>query len=133
MFINDEPNQSARQRHVKGYSQVHSLGHPMQGHPMQGHPMQGHPMHPQEYPNHPNYAAMEDDPEFDTYDPDLSDDELYDASSGSNNEDKTVWEKVKDFFKSTAGIVTLVVILAIIVALMMWYFSRAKGYKFLYY
>ena len=72
---------------------------------------------------------MEDEPEYDNYDPDLSDDELYDAS-GAN---KTTWEKIKDFFKSTAGIITLVTILAIIVALMVWYFSSSKGYKFLYY
>ena len=124
MFINDESNQSARQRHVKGYSQVQSLGHPMQGHPMQGQ------MQPQEYPNHPNYAAMDDEPEYDNYDPDLSDDELY---ADSTPAEKSVWEKITDFFKSTAGIVTLVVTLAIIIALLVWYFNRAQGYKFLYY
>ena len=129
MFINDDPNQSPRQRRVKGYSQVQSLGHPMQPQ-MQGHPMQPQMQgHPQEYPNHPNYAAMEDEPEYDNYDPDFSDDELYDV----NATPKSTSDKIKDFFKSTAGIITLVVILAIIVALMVWYFSSTKGYKFLYY
>lgn len=134
MFLNDDPTPAARQRHVKGYSQIQSLGQPstLQGPPQMQAP---HPQgHPQEYPHHPNYPAMEDEPEYDNYDlPDgyEDEDELYGETPSKST--KTVWDNVKDFFKSTAGIVTLVVIIAAIIALLVWYFNKPNGYKFLYY
>lgn len=135
MFLNDEPSPAARQRHVKGYTQIHSLGQPssLQGPPQMQAP---HPRgHPQEYPHHPNYPAMENEPEYDNYDLpngyDEDEDEMY--ADADPKATKTVWDNVKDFFKSTAGIVTLVVILAAIIAVLVWYYKSKAGYKFLYY
>ena len=128
MFTHDNSTQAVRQRGVNDprYIQVQDLGNP-QGH-MQGH-MQGQLLQPQEYPNHPNYSAME--PEYDSYDPDIVDeDEMY---ADPQPDTKSTLDKIKDFLKSTTGIVTIVVVLAIIAALVIYYFTKSKGYQFIYY